>query len=300
MAAVAAMASTLPASAQGWGSQVQQTQPAPGAAEPPPAPAAPDKAAAQLAVSATLTEDGKALDKGLVWRVFQVPEGGAVSGGKPRLVDTRREASPAFKLLPGDYIVIAGYGRAHASRQLSLAPGAIVSERLVMNAGGLKLVAVLPNGEPAPEMSVSFDVYVSEADQSGNRPKVVTAARPGRVIRLSSGAYQVVSVYGDVNAVVRTEVNIEPGKVAEVTVSHHCSKVTFKLVARPGGDAQADTRWTVQSPQGETVVESSGALPSHVLAAGPYVVVARHGGRVFKREFTVETGDATQVEVVMQ
>lgn len=258
-----------------------------------------ERAAAGLAMTATLTEDGKPIEQGLLWRIFQVPAG-ATAGAKPVPVELRRDPSPRLKLPPGDYIIVASYGRAYATRQISLSPGAVVSERLVLNAGGLKVRAVLPNGAAPPDMSVSFDVYVGEADQSGNRPKVVSGGRPGRVVRLNSGAYQIVSVYGDVNAIVRAEVNIEPGKIAEVTVKHHCAKVTFKLVTRQGGDAQADTRWLIQSPQGETIVESSGALPSHILAAGPYLVVARHGGRTFKREFTVEPGDAMQIEVVMQ
>jgi hypothetical protein len=56
----------------------------------------------------------------------------------------------------------------------------------------------------------------------------------------------------------------------------------------------------VQTPQGETVVESTGAIASHILAAGSYVVSARHSGQTFRREFQVEPGDPAQVEIVMQ
>ena len=50
--------------------------------------------------------------------------------------------------------------------------------------------------------------------------------------------------------------------------------------------------------QGESVKESVGALPTHVLAPGTYTVSAKHAGEVFQRKFTVKAGDAVQVEVL--
>ena len=46
--------------------------------------------------------------------------------------------------------------------------------------------------------------------------------------------------------------------------------------------------------------DSQGALPSHILAAGSYVLVAKNAGRTFKRAFTLAAGDPVQVEVVVQ
>ncbi len=45
--------------------------------------------------------------------------------------------------------------------------------------------------------------------------------------------------------------------------------------------------------------ESAGALPTHVLAAGDYAVVARNGGSSYTSKFPVSTGEAKQVEVVV-
>jgi hypothetical protein len=41
-----------------------------------------------------------------------------------------------------------------------------------------------------------------------------------------------------------------------------------------------------------------GALPTHVLAPGAYTVSAKNAGEVFQRKFTVQAGDAVQVEVL--
>jgi hypothetical protein len=110
----------------------------------------------------------------------------------------------------------------------------------------------------------------------------------------------VVSTYGDANSIVRADITIDAGKLSEATIVHHAAKVTMKLVARPGGEAIADTTWTLQTAQNELVRESTGALPSHILAAGNYVALAKNGGKTYRREFAVNAGEPVQVEVVMK
>jgi hypothetical protein len=128
---------------------------------------------------------------------------------------------------------------------------------------------------------------------------VVTGARAGLVLRLNAGNYSIVSTYGDANAVARTDVSVEAGKLSEVALAHAAARVSFKLVTRSGGDAIADTQWSVLGGQGDSVKESSGALPTHILAPGSYVVRAKHAGRFYKRDFAVKAGDNALVEVVM-
>ena len=118
------------------------------------------------------------------------------------------------------------------------------------------------------------------------------------MLRLNAGIYNIVGTYGDANAVVRADVTVEAGKLTEATLVHAAAKVTFKLVARAGGDAIADTQWTIANAQGETVKESVGALPTHIFAPGTYTVSARNAGEVFQRQFAVQAGDAVQVEVM--
>ncbi len=73
-------------------------------------------------------------------------------------------------------------------------------------------------------------------------------AKPNVIIRLNAGIYHIVSTYGDANAKVEADVNVEAGKLTEATVSHSAARVTFKLVTRIGGEALPDTQWTVQTP----------------------------------------------------
>ena len=69
---------------------------------------------------------------------------------------------------------------------------------------------------------------------------------------------------------------------------------------RAGGEAIADTQWTLLTAQGELVKESVGALPTHILAPGSYIAVAKSGANSYRREFQVNNGDTTQVEVLVR
>lgn len=258
---------------------------------------APAGATSQVTVSAYLVEDGQRIDQGLAWRVFREK---AASDGKNALVAQHRDAAPVLKLPPGDYLVNVAFGRAHLTRRITVQAGAPSAERFVLNAGGLRVAAVANNSEPLPASAVSFEIYSDERDQSGNRTRILGGGKPGLIVRLNSGIYQIVSTYGDANAVVRADVTVETGKLTEVTVSHAVAKVTFKLVVQAGGDALADTHWSLVNLRGTVVKESVGALPTHLLAPGTYSVNAKSGGRVFRRDFNVQAGQAAQVEVVMQ
>lgn len=253
--------------------------------------------AGQVSLVATLTEDSQGIEQGLVWRIYRDIAG---SDGKARLVSTSREAAPTLRLDAGDYFVNVALGRAHLTRKITVKGDEATQERFVLNAGGLRLVAVLGNGAAANPRSVSYDILSDERDQYGQRIKVMNGLRPGVVIRLNAGIYSIVSTYGDANAVARSDVTVEAGKLTEARLAHAAANVTLKLVARSGGDAIADTQWSIATALGEAVKESVGALPTHVLAPGTYTVSARHAGQVFQREFTVKSGDVAQVEVLMR
>ena len=93
---------------------------------------------------------------------------------------------------------------------------------------------------------------------------------------------------------------MEPGRLTDAIINHSAAKVTLKLVNQPGGEALANTQWNILTPGGDVVKESAGALPTHILAAGNYSVVARHQDKNYTREFTIEPGDVKEIEVVIQ
>jgi hypothetical protein len=270
-------------------------------APPPMPPAAPPAAPqAQLPVPVTframVAEGGPKLQSGLTWRVFASK---ASPGGGYKLVSTHREANPTAALLPGEYLVNAAYGLSNLTKKIKVESGKSIEETFVLNTGGLKLAAVLMNGEPLPEGSVRFDIFSDEEDQFGNRHTILSNAKPGTVIRLNAGAYHIESLYGDANAKVKADVTVEPGKLTEATIKQTGAKTTFKLVQTLGGEALADTKWKILTSAGDVVKENAGALPTHILAAGSYAVVADHAGLSYTRKFSIEGAEAKQIEVVV-
>ena len=246
---------------------------------------------------ALLTEAGPQLKTGLIWRVFSPRPG---PDGVRKLVSMHRDAMPTAALPPGEYLVNAAYGLSNLTRKIKVESGRSLEETFVLNTGGLKLAAVLVSGMRLSQSSVRFDILSDDEDQFGNRRKIMEDAKPGLVIRLNAGAYHIVSLYGDANATVRADVTVEPGKITEATIKHAAAAMTFKLVQSPGGEALADTQWSILTTTGDVVKENAGALPTHILAVGDYAVVAKHNAESYTSKFEVVSGKPKQIEVVME
>jgi hypothetical protein len=262
------------------------------------APAAQGNSAKQqlrtLTLAAKLAEEEDLLGQGLVWRIFK-PEAGP--GEKLPLIATAKGGTSAFELAPGSYLVHAAFGRAGITKRITLGNEAR-KETLVLDAGGLKLSATLAGGLRIPSEGLRFSIYQGAESADGERPLIVPDVKPDTVIRLNSGAYHIVSTYGSVNAIIRTDINVEAGKLTEATVEHKAAELTLKLVRNAGGEAMADTAWSVVNPSGEIIKESVGAFASMVLAEGDYTIIAKNKDKLFQRDITVAAGDNQDVEVL--
>jgi hypothetical protein len=242
-------------------------------------------------LTASLSSDGPAVRNGLSWRVFLDP-----SDGSPAvLVQQSDEPSPTFVLEPGIYIVHATYGLAGATRRLAVGQFA-QTERLVLNAGALKIFGSIAD-MPIPEDQLRYSVFVPIGNDPEGRA-VVENAKGGSLIRLPEGNYRVVSTYGSSNAIMSADLKVEAGKVTEATMRHKAATVTLKLVNAPGGEALANTTFSVLTPGGDTIREAIGAFPSMTLAEGEYVAIARNAGQVFTQDFKVRSGFDRDVEVM--
>jgi hypothetical protein len=261
-------------------------------AVPGPAPSSPD----QLQLVALLTVDGQRIDQGLTWRVYAPLQ----QQGKVKLLSTHTEASPTIKLKPGEYVVNAAFGRAHLTRRITMKPDATepTIERFVLNAGGLRVSALAGTTE-LPANQVRYTIF-SDRDQLDNRRTIMAGAKPGVVVRLNAGIYQVESTYGDANATVRADVTVEAGKLTEAVVKHASARATFKLVSRAGGEAIADTQWHIETRDGQTVKDNYGAFFTHIMAPGAYTVFAKHGGKSYRREFALEDAGQQEIEVLVE
>jgi hypothetical protein len=248
----------------------------------------------EMTLSAQLTDKGDYITRGLVWRVFR-PEPGA--DGKLPLVASAHGGTASFQLEPGSYLVHASYGRAGATKRVTVTKTPR-RENLVLDAGGLKLDAILAGGQHIPPNKLRFSIYEGKAQPDGDRALIVPDVKPNTVIRLNAGVYHVVSTYGATNAVIRSDIRVEAGKLTEATVEHHAAEVTMKLVRETGGEAIADTSWSVLNGAGDPVKEAVGAYAPMVLAEGQYTVIAKNRDRIYQKDFAVEAGKNTEVEVI--
>ncbi|WP_293724591.1 hypothetical protein [Stappia sp.] len=243
---------------------------------------------------ARLSEDGPALTRGLTWRVYADKP---APDGRLDLVATAKGGDADLRLKPGDYLVHTAFGYAGRTSRIHVR-GGVTSQTILLNAGGLKLDAQFSGHQPIRTGPVVFDIYESEFNSRGERKLVAGNVKPGEIVRLNADTYHVVNRYGAVNAVVRADIRVEPGKLTEATVYQNAARVTLKLVSQEGGEAIANTRWSVLTPGGDMVVEATGAFPAFVLASGEYQVIARNENKLYSREFAVATGNHGEVEVL--
>lgn len=249
-----------------------------------------------LGLVATLAEESEPVTFGVVWRIYSTTPN---ENGQYPLIEMTDEALPNLRLVPGSYIVHAAYGRAQATAQVDLT-GEPQTVTVNLDAGGLRVWADLGRGARSTVKDVTFRIYSSEQDDYGDRKLIAETTEVGKLIRLNKGTYHIVSQYGEANAIVRADVLVEPGKITDATILHRASYVTLKLVTESGGEALANTQWSVLTPGGDQVTETTGAFPTYVLAEGEYEAIARHDDEVYNKTFNVETGIDREVELVAE
>ena len=256
-----------------------------------PAPSLAPQAATTLSLTAVFAGEQKPIRSGLTWRVYE--DRSDVTQLAP--IAKSSAASPSIPLKPGSYIVHVAYGFASASKRVTVFSAPVV-DRLTVSAGALQLAGAI--GEtPIPPNRLSFSIFVPLGNNSEGR--LVTAnAKARELIRLPEGTYHVVSTFGESNAIMRSDLKVDSGKITEATLNHRAATVTLKLVGAAGGEAFAGTAFSVLTPGGDVIREAIGAFPSLTLAEGDYVLIARHEGQVYTREFKVESGQDRDIEVL--
>ena len=139
--------------------------------------------------------------------------------------------------------------------------------------------------------------YKGSQFDGGERASLVPNVAAGDVALLPEGTYYIISNYGDANSVVRSDIRVQASKLTDVVITHRAAVITLKLVSDKGGEALANTAWSVLTPGGDVIKESIGAFPRVVLSEGEYRAIAKNEGKVFERPFNVVNGVDGEVEV---
>jgi hypothetical protein len=248
---------------------------------------------AQLSLLARFGKDQGVIGGGLDWRVYSAKPD---VGGRFKLIKEDKAATPSFVLPAGNYIVHVDFGLATAVKPVTLR-GQPLREEFELPAGGLRIEGRVGNARIPPNQ-ISFDVYKGSQFDVGDRRPIAERVQTGAVLVVPEGTYYIVSNYGDANATVRSDIRVQAGKLTDITVNHRAAAITLKLVADKGGEALANTAWSVLTPGGDVIKESIGAFPRVILAEGEYRAIARNEGKVFEREFKVVPGVDGDVEVL--
>jgi hypothetical protein len=250
------------------------------------------QAGSQLALSAAYSSDNRKITRGLVWRIY-----GLADPNNPTLLQQTGEVEPVLALPAGEYVVHVAYGLASATRKVLIGRGT-TTERLPISAGALSVRGTILD-QPIPITRQLTQVYIPQAGNLEGK-QVASALRTGDVLRLPEGVYHIVSVYEDSNSSVRADVRVTSGKLTEAVMQHRAATITLKLVSNAGGEARANTAWSVLTPGGDVIREAVGAFPSMTLAEGDYIAIARNEGKLHQAEFKVRSGTDRDVEVLAQ
>jgi hypothetical protein len=242
---------------------------------------------------AEVTEKGATIDGGLVWRIFvSTPD----KNGNLAMVAKSGDANPTIQLPPGNYLVHVAYGAAQASDTLNVR-GTPTQKTMILDVGGLRLNAAFTGDAPIPPNLLHFDVFTTGTTDA-ERTLVAGKVKPGEILTLNAGIYEVVSYFGDINATERADLRVQPGQLTEATLYQKAAQVSFKLATQAGGEAIADVDWAVKSKDGKQVFAQSGSYPSIVLEAGSYTVSAKRADKVYSKDFEVIADKAEDVVVL--
>ena len=271
------------------------TQPSSIAVVPPaaPPPTASTAGQAVLSLTARYGKDLPVINSGLVWRVFaDRPD----ETGTFKLIREERGATPNIVLPPGGYVVHVTLGLVSAVRPVTLKTETD-RESFLLPAGGLRIEGRVGTSK-IPQNQISFAIYKGSQFEVGERASLVPNVAAGDVALLPEGTYYIISNYGDANSVVRSDIRVHAGKLTDVIITHRAAVITLKLVGDKGGEALANTAWSVITPGGDVIKESIGAFPRVVLSEGEYRAIAKNEGKVYERPFNVVNGVDGEVEVV--
>jgi hypothetical protein len=272
------------------------TAPPPISSAPPPMVAPPGASApgqGVIALSARYGKDLPPVTSGLVWRIFsdRPDESGAF-----KVLREDRSATPNIVLPPGNYVVHVSLGLVSAVRGVTL-KAETDRESFVLPAGGLRIEGRVGTSK-IPTNQISFAIYKGSQFEGGDRAPIVPSVAAGDVVLLPEGTYYIISNYGDANSVVRSDIRVQASKLTDVVVTHRAAVITLKLVSDKGGEALANTAWSVITPGGDVIKESIGAFPRVVLSEGEYRAIAKNEGKVYERPFNVVNGVDGEVEVI--
>jgi Ca-activated chloride channel family protein len=131
---------------------------------------------------------------------------------------------PLFRLNQGRYYITAQHDDAQTAMEVTVAPGEQKQVTMNLNAGYLKLRAVLKQGAPPVTEQMYWHVYDAQTDINGNRKEITHSGHVEPLFRLNQGRYYITAQHDDAQTAM--EITVAPGEQKQITLDF--SKTQFR------------------------------------------------------------------------
>lgn len=168
--------------------------------------------AGYLRLASLAAEGGEPLENELKYQVLGAPD----LEGQRKEITYSFAARPLFRLPAGRYVVAVTHGNAAASADVTVEPGELTEQTVVLNAGYLRLSAVAAGSSEALTKNLKYQVYEAKKDLDGQRREISYSYAASPLFRLPAGEYYVTVERGSARAT--AEVQIEAGRLRESTL----------------------------------------------------------------------------------
>ena len=149
--------------------------------------------AGRLSLTAALSDNNDIQKNGVRWDVYGAETD---EDGKRRHVIHSYDWRTNFYLPAGRYYITVSQGNARSSSEVAVAPGKKTSERIVLNAGKVKLAALLKRGGTPIPKGLRWDIYSAKKDLEGKRRHITHSYDAEPLFTLNSGTYAITVIRG--------------------------------------------------------------------------------------------------------
>jgi len=138
-----------------------------------------------------------------------------------------------------------------------------------------------------PQNQISFAIYKGSQFEAAERAALLPSVAAGDVVLLPEGTYYIISkLRRRPIRLFRSDIRVQAGKLTDVIITHRAAVITLKLVGDKGGEALANTAWSViHAGRRRHQGNRSARFPRVILSEGEYRAIAKNEGKVFERPF---------------
>lgn len=250
--------------------------------------------AGELRLNPVVSEGGPAVERDVFFRVLEPEEN---LDGERAEIDREVSRNPLFVLPAGDYVIAATYGAAEMNDETSVTAGELTEQTINLNAGYVRVNAVLADGGEPVTQDLSWRVLEGGEYPSGDRAVIDREVNDATVFIVGAGNYVLAA---ELDAAFAQEpVSVEAGASISKTIDLNAARI--RLTARRNGeDVTRDLFWHVleTGEDGREVARQVDDSPTFTLSAGEYYVIAEQGSeRTESESFTLEAGEERRIYV---